>query len=96
MPHRSADAIRSGVAAADDDDILSGRVNKISVLVRIQNALGVRGQKIHREMNAFEFASGNRQITRLRRAGRENHGVKFFQQFFRRHNFPRFRCYRQI
>ena len=35
-------------------------------------------------MDAFEFAAGNRQIARLGRAGRQNHGVEFLQQFFRR------------
>ena len=88
VPHRSAHAIRSGIAAADDDDVLAGGVNEMAVLVPIQNALGVRREKFHREMDAFQFAAGNRQIARLGRAGRENHGVEFLQQFFRRIIFP--------
>ena len=32
-------------------------VNETAVLVAVQNALGVRGEKIHREMNALEFAA---------------------------------------
>jgi hypothetical protein len=33
VPHGSADAIRAGVAAADDDHILALGVNEIPVLV---------------------------------------------------------------
>jgi hypothetical protein len=38
----------------------------------------------------FQLAAFNRQIARLGRAGGENHGVKFLQQFFRRIIFSDF------
>ena len=47
-------------------------------------------QKIHREMNALELAAFDGQIARLGRAGAEDDGVKFLQQFFRRIIFPDF------
>jgi hypothetical protein len=33
VPHRGAHAVRAGVAAADDDDVLAGGVNEAAVLV---------------------------------------------------------------
>ena len=64
VAHRGADAVGAGVAAADDDDVLvlgarcSGRP-----CARVEQALGVRGQELHREVDALELAA-------LRRAGR--------------------------
>ena len=82
MAHGGADAIGAGVAAADDDDILAFGGDEVAVLVPVEQRLGVRGQKFHREMNALEIAAFDRQIARLGRAGAEDDGVKFLEQFF--------------
>ena len=37
VPDGGADAVRAGVAAADDDDVLAGGINETAVLVAVQN-----------------------------------------------------------
>ena len=37
-------------------------------------------QELHREMDAVELAAGDRQIARLLRAGRDEHGVELVHQ----------------
>ena len=46
-------------------------------------ALRVRGEEIHREVDALEIAAFDRQIARLRRAGAEDDGVEVLQQHLR-------------
>jgi hypothetical protein len=91
VPHRGADAIRAGVAAADDDDILAGRINETTVLVAVEHRLGVSSEEIHREVDALELTAFNRQVARLGGASGEHDGVEFLQQFFRRIIFADFR-----
>ncbi len=53
VTQRGADAVGAGVAAADHDDALVPRVDELPVLeVAVEQALGVRGQELHREMDA--------------------------------------------
>ena len=69
VTHRRTDAVGSGIAAADDNHVLVFSRNVVSVAVfRIEKTLGVGVEKLHSEMNCFEFAAGNRQVTWLSRA----------------------------
>ena len=69
-----AEAIRAGVAAADDHDVLAGGVDPrqfvafaVAVLLR---------QVIHREVHALELASGHVQIARLAGAAGEQDRIE--------------------
>eukprot|EP00982_Pelagococcus_subviridis_P002394 18522-Pelagococcus_subviridis.AAC.9 len=74
---RRADAIRPGVAAADDDDVLLLRVDVVAVLeVRIQKRLRVRVEELHREVHALEVAPLHGEVARLSRAAREDDGIR--------------------
>src|SRR5207249_661416 len=57
VAHRGADAVGASVAAADDHDVLALGGNEIAVLVAVQQAAGVGGEELHREMNAFEVSA---------------------------------------
>src|SRR5262249_6126997 len=83
-PHGSADAIGAGITAADDHNIFAFGRNEISVAMPIQQGTRVGGQKVHREVNAFEVAPVNRKIARFGCAGAENGGIEFFEKLFRR------------
>src|SRR5262249_5385703 len=82
VPHGGADAVRAGIAAADDHDVFAGGGNEIPVLVSVENAPGVRGEKFHGKLNALERAAFDGQVARLGRAGGKHDGVKFLQEFF--------------
>ena len=49
----------------------------------VEDGLCVRGEEIHREVDALESAPFDREITRLRRSGANHGGVEFAEQFFR-------------
>src|SRR5262245_3997446 len=56
MPHRSAHAIRARVATANNDYVEVGGRDVLPVgLSTIQEALGVRAQKVHRKVNALKL-----------------------------------------
>src|SRR5205814_6199177 len=57
VPHGGPNTVRSGVAAADDDDVfvLGGNISAVGV-IGIEQALGVLVQKFHREVNALQVA----------------------------------------
>ena len=82
MAHGGADAIRAGIAAADDDDVLVLCGDVTAVLMLIEQAFGVRRKKVHGEMNALELAALDGQIARLGRAGADDNGVEIVAQFF--------------
>ena len=46
-------------------------VDEIAVLVLVEYGFGIGGQKIHREMDAFELAAFDGQVPRFGRAGRQ-------------------------
>ena len=58
-----ADAVGTGIAAADDDDVLAGCRNRTiggsAHLVVAGVALVLLTQEIHRDMNAGQFGAGN-------------------------------------
>src|SRR5204862_3785104 len=73
---RGADAIATGVPAADDDDVLPGGEDRSSVGNLItRNAPVLLRQEIHRVVGARKLAARHRQITRLARADGEENGV---------------------
>ena len=77
MPHRRADAVGAGVAAADDDDVLVLRRDVLAVgVLAVEQALGVGVQELHREVDALEVAALDRQIARLGRAAAQDDGVE--------------------
>ena len=92
LPVAGAQAIRAGVAAADDHDALAGGQNLVGHVVA-GIALVLLRQELHGEVNALQFAPGNIQIARSFRAAGQQHGVKFLAQILRRARFrPRARA----
>jgi hypothetical protein len=89
VPHRSAQAVGPGVAAADHDHVLVLRADVVPVLkLGIQQAFGVGVQKLHREMDALQFPAGNRQIARPGRSGAEDDGVEIVVSCFAEMSLP--------
>ena len=77
VPQRRADAVRARVAAADDDDVLVLRVDVLAVgQVAVEQALGVGVEELHGEVHAAQLAVLHGQIAGLRRAAREDDGVR--------------------
>ena len=82
LPERGADAVRSGVAAADHDDMLALGENFRGIAERLGgNAAVLLRQEIHREqMDAVEVAAGNRRdrgrLLRRRRSNAFNQDVR--------------------
>ena len=70
-----AQAVGTGIAAADDDDVLAGGENLISNDVACSEFVLLR-QKLHREVDAFQLAARDLQIARLFRAAGQHDGVK--------------------
>ena len=57
---RSADAVGAGVAAADDDHVLALGGDEVAVRAGRRAGLGVRGEELHREVDALEIAALDR------------------------------------
>ena len=85
MAKRGADAVRAGIAAANDDDVLAlgedwfggGRLFAADAAVLLR-------QEVHGEMDALEFTAGHRQVARLFRAAGQHHRVMVLDQLFGR------------
>src|SRR6185369_7826453 len=79
----SAQAIRSGVASADDHNVFASR-EYLGVRVQLvpQAAAVLLRQKLHGEMNAFELASWNAQVARLLASTSENDGLELLAKVF--------------
>jgi hypothetical protein len=54
VAHRRADAVRAGVAAADDDDVLARRRDG-ALLASPEHGLGVGREELHGEVHALEL-----------------------------------------
>jgi len=82
----SAQAIRSGVASADDHNVFASR-EYLGVRVQLvsQASAVLLRQELHCEMNAFELASWNPQVARLLASACENDCVELLAQFFEGH-----------
>ena len=78
--HR-AEAVGAGVAAADDHDMLAGRGDEVVIRNHVAFAAAVlERQELHREMDALQIASRNRQVTCHRDTARQHHGVELRAQ----------------
>jgi len=75
-----AHAVGARVAAADDHDILARSGDVIHAGGAVQHRLGIRGQKVHGEVDALEVAPFDGQVAGTGRAGAENHRVKVVDQ----------------
>ncbi len=82
LSDRRADTVGTGVAAADDDDVLAGcgdgRVGRNGVA---GNALVLLRQEVHRKMYAVQIAARDRQIPRLLGSAGQGDRVEGLQQF---------------
>ena len=77
LPVRGAQAVRPGVAAADDDDVLAVGGDEVRVHDRVTLAAAVLlRQVVHREMDALQLAAGHRQVARRSGAARQQHRVE--------------------
>ena len=72
---RGAEAVGSGVAAADDDNLLALSGDGGSVEVAQLHTVGDR-QELHRLMDAVQFAARDRQIASCGGAAGQNHCVE--------------------
>src|SRR6478736_4512101 len=79
VAHRRADAVRAGVAATDDDDVLAGGVDRAGTIVA-ENGLGVGGEKLHRKVHSLELAALDGQVARLGGAGADDRGVVLLEE----------------
>ena len=85
LTDRRADAVRAGVAAADDDDVLAVGEDRRGLVRRLAaDAAVLLRQEFHREMNAVEFAAGDRQVARLFGAAGQHHRVVILDDVFDR------------
>ncbi len=83
MAVAGADAIRAGVTATDDDDVLAGGHGLRRKLVAGVDLVLLR-QKLHGEVHAVELAPRHRQVARQLGAAGDDDGVEFSPQLFRR------------
>ncbi len=79
MAVRRADAIRSGVAAADHDDVLAGGHDLAGHRVARDHLVLLR-QELHREVHAGELPPRHRQVARPFRATREHDRVELREE----------------
>ena len=79
-------AVGAGIAAAEDDDALaSGGDDLVLGDVVAGNDAVLRGQEVHRQVDAVELAPGDGEIAGVGRAAGEADGVEFVQQVARVH-----------
>src|SRR5436190_10080801 len=77
-----AEAVCACVTAADDDDLLAFRRDELVIGNRVAFTTFVLERKIvHGEVNAVEFASGNRKVAWQGSAAGEQDRVVVFLQF---------------
>ena len=86
MAVAGAHAIRTGVTAANDNDMLAiGPQLAFHFVTGIDFVL--LRQKLHRKVNASQIPSRYGQVARLFRATGQQHRVEVFLQLSRRHGF---------
>ena len=80
MAVNGAEAVSAGVPAAEDDDALAGGRDALVLgdVVAGDDAV-LRGQEVHRQVDAVELTPGDGQIARVGRATRQADGVEFVQ-----------------
>ncbi len=79
LPQGGAQAVRAGVAAADDDDVLPGGADRRLDVVALLHLVGQR-QVLHRLVDALELAPGHRQVAGGGGAGGDHHRVEAVAQ----------------
>src|SRR5690242_1398490 len=80
-----SETIGPGIAAADDDDTLTGRTDFVSTADPVSGDSSVLlNQVIHRKMDAFQLPARNIQIAGLLSANREENGIILALQIFGR------------
>jgi hypothetical protein len=75
MAVRCAEAVRAGVAAAQDDDAFPGREDLVRDGVARDDLVLLR-QELHREVDAGELAARDGEVARLRGAARQHDRVE--------------------
>src|SRR5205085_4003263 len=84
LAERGADAVRSGIAAADHDDMLVAGKDIANAAERLAgDAAVLLRQEIHREMDAVEIAAGDREIAAGFGAASQRDRVILFEQLVR-------------
>ena len=86
MPQRRAHAVGARIAAADHDHVLAaGREIRLIGEVRIEQALRITREKVHRVVDADQIATraAARGVERFGSAGAEQHGVELVDQVLR-------------
>ena len=78
----SSQAVRASVASADNYNALARGKNLIRNDVSCSAFVLLR-QKLHREINSFEFSPRNVQVTRIFSASGQQDGVKFLTKILR-------------
>ena len=82
LPQGRALTVVAGVAAADDEDILTCGADGLAVgKAAVQQALGHAGEVVHREMDALGIPAGDVQVPGLLCAAAEDDGVVALEQF---------------
>src|SRR5215207_534456 len=74
LPDHRAEAVRAGVAATDDDDVLACRDDLVVDLFAERDPVGLR-EELHGLVDAAELTAGDWQLTAYGRADREHDGV---------------------
>src|SRR5688500_17283248 len=84
MAQCRSDAVRAGVAPADDDDAPVFRADVVAVLeIAREQALRVGRQELHREMDAGLRTTRDLEVAWLRRARRQQQRVVLGAQLLR-------------
>ncbi|MNC21323.1 hypothetical protein D3C75_692980 [compost metagenome] len=85
MTDRGSDTVGTGVAAADDDNVLAccGDISAVG-MVGIQQALGVLVQELHRQVDALQLAAFSGKVAAFGGAAAKHNSVKLSLQLFRR------------
>src|SRR5450830_1198016 len=85
---RRADAVRAGIPAADNDDVLAGGLDLVLHLVAGVD-LVLQRQEVHREMHAFQLAARHGQVARLLGTTGDDDGVEVIAQVLGEDGFLR-------
>jgi hypothetical protein len=84
LPQARAQAVRSGIAAADNDNVFSGRKDFLHRVDFIScNAAVLLRQEFQRIMHTLQFPAGNGKIPRRFGPAAKQHGVVRAAQFIR-------------
>src|SRR5690606_39246434 len=83
LPVAGPDAVGPGVAATDHDDVLAGGQDLPPDLVARDDLVLLR-KELRREVDAAQFAAGDRQVARQLGTAGQRHRVELAEQLLRR------------